>query len=371
MLTKQAIEPVLNTESTGFFSHLFLVPKKNGSWRPVIDLSKLNTFVRCPTFRMESMATVATALQKGEWTTSIDLKDAYFHIPIHPRSRRFLRFSLEGDTYQFRALPFGLNTAPRVFTRLASVVAAQLRCTYGVVIHMYIDDWLVRAQSESLAREATQHVVRVCNLLGFQINPLKSDLVPRQKFRFLGNEFDLERGWIKPGEHNVASARAAIHGLLDDPLPTAGRFLKVIGHIVSIMRWVQWGQWRLRPLQWCLSDQWSQDPERLMDVVHLNSCATLACQWWLRHPAVTAGVPLHPLPPDHHVFTDASETGWGAVLGSYSVTVPWTPEQAKWSSNQRELQAILEAVTHWRSLLRGSVLLVASDNTSAVAYVNR
>ena len=371
MLVKRAIEPVHNDGSPGFFSHLFLVPKKNGSWRPVIDLSNLNAFVRCPTFRMESMASVTTALQQGEWTTSIDLKDAYFHVPIHPRSRRFLRFSLGGTTYQFRALPFGLNTAPRVFTRLGSVVAARLRETYGVVIHMYIDDWLIRARSESLANEATSHVLSLCSHLGFQLNLEKSNIVPRQKFRFLGNEYDLQRGWVAPGEHNIVSARAAIQGLLADPRPTAGLFLKVIGHVVSIMRWVRWGQWHVRPLQWCLADQWSQDPDRLQDVVLLNPCAAQACRWWLHHPAVTAGVPLHPLPPDWHVFTDASERGWGAVLGEHSVTVPWTPEQAKWSSNQRELQAILESVTHWRSLLRGSVVLVASDNTTAVAYVNR
>ena len=371
MRVKQAIEPVNHTGTGGFYSHLFLVPKKDGRWRPIIDLSKLNTFIRCPTFRMETMASVTQALQEGEWTTSIDLKDAYFHVPIHPRSRRYLRFRMDEHTWQFRALPFGLNTAPRVFTRLISVVAAELRKTHGVVLHTYLDDWLIRAQSASQATQATLHVVGLCASLGLQLNLDKSDLVPRQRFSFLGNAYDLTRGWVAPGDHNVISTRTAIQTLLDSAHPTAGYFLKVIGHIVSIMSWVQWGRWHLRPLQWCLADQWSQDPNRLQDIVHLDRDATLACSWWLQHDAVTNGIPLHPPAPTKHVYTDASAAGWGAVLDTLSVTAPWSPEQATWSSNRRELQAILEAVNHWQDQLTRHVLLVASDNTTAIAYVNR
>ena len=86
MLTKQAIEPVVNIGSEGFYSRLFLVPNKTGDWRPVIDLSALNNIVECPTFKMDTPELVRAILQTGMWTTSIDLKDAYFHIPIHSGS---------------------------------------------------------------------------------------------------------------------------------------------------------------------------------------------------------------------------------------------------------------------------------------------
>ena len=59
-------------------------------------------------------------LKEGHWATSIDLTDAYLHIPIHVKSRKFLRFAFQGTVYQFTVLPFGLSSAPYVFTRMAT-----------------------------------------------------------------------------------------------------------------------------------------------------------------------------------------------------------------------------------------------------------
>ena len=71
---------------------------------------------------METPETVRTFLQQGEWVTSIDFGDAYFHIPIQEQSRKYLRFHIQDQTYQFRALPFGLSTAPLEFTVVAKKV---------------------------------------------------------------------------------------------------------------------------------------------------------------------------------------------------------------------------------------------------------
>ena len=82
---------------------------------------------------------------QGEWVTSVDFKDAYFHIPIQEQSRKYLRFHVQGRTYQFKALPFGLSTAPIEFTVLAKEVKL-MAIHKGIRIHQYLD-WLVRARS--------------------------------------------------------------------------------------------------------------------------------------------------------------------------------------------------------------------------------
>ena len=79
LIKKGAIERVLTRDSPGFYSRLFLVPKKDGSWRPVIDLSNLNSFLRTDKFKMETPASVRLAIHTGDWAVSIDLSDAYFH----------------------------------------------------------------------------------------------------------------------------------------------------------------------------------------------------------------------------------------------------------------------------------------------------
>ena len=94
LLSKNDIERVENVKSLGFYSRLFLVPKPHQRWRPVIDLSRLNTFLHVENFKMETPESIRTSLIPGEWVASIDLLDAYLYIPIHPHSRKYLKFCL-------------------------------------------------------------------------------------------------------------------------------------------------------------------------------------------------------------------------------------------------------------------------------------
>ena len=85
-------------------SRIFLVAKASGGWRPVIDLSRLNECVQLTWFKMETVASVLLSVREGDFLASLDLKHAYFQIPIHPSSRKLLRFTSEGTVYQFRAV---------------------------------------------------------------------------------------------------------------------------------------------------------------------------------------------------------------------------------------------------------------------------
>ena len=96
LIDKNAIELVHNQTSLGFFNRLFLVPKPNHKCRPILDLSKLNLFLKTEKFKMETPETIGISLQQGEWATSIDCKDAYFHIPIQKQSRKYKRFHVQG-----------------------------------------------------------------------------------------------------------------------------------------------------------------------------------------------------------------------------------------------------------------------------------
>ena len=108
LLQKQAVEKVVVKSSLAFYNRHFLVPKPNKKWCPILDLSKLNLFLTANTFKMETPETIRLSLQKGEWVTSLDFSDAYFHIPISQRSRKYLRFHMNKVTFQFSVLPFGL-----------------------------------------------------------------------------------------------------------------------------------------------------------------------------------------------------------------------------------------------------------------------
>ena len=110
LLRKGAVEPA--PQSPGFYSRLFLVQKASGSWRPIIDLSTLNGFITSSRFHMETPRSVLNSIRPGDWMISLDLQDAYFQVPVHHDSRRYLRFVVDGKTFQFRVLCLGLTTAP-------------------------------------------------------------------------------------------------------------------------------------------------------------------------------------------------------------------------------------------------------------------
>ena len=172
LLSKNAIERVENVKSLGFYSRLFLVPKLHQRWRPVIDLSRLNTFLLVERFKMETPESIRASLIPGEWVSSIDLSDAYIHIPIHPNSRKYLRFCHRSQVFQFTSLPFGLATAPQVFTMIVKEVRL-MALSKGIRLHQYLDDWLIRAQSQEEAQVNTQTAVDLTQSLGWIINQEK------------------------------------------------------------------------------------------------------------------------------------------------------------------------------------------------------
>ena len=116
LLTKGALE-LASLPSPGFYSRLFMGMKASEAWRPFIDLSTLNLRIQQTPFKMETLQSVLLSIRPGDWMVSLDLKDAYLQVPMHPDSRKFLRFMVGGKVYQFKVLCFGLSTAPQVFTR--------------------------------------------------------------------------------------------------------------------------------------------------------------------------------------------------------------------------------------------------------------
>ena len=189
LLKKQAIRQLEHPAEAGFLSNIFLVPKKDGGQRPVINLKALNRLVNTEHFKMEGIHMVKDLLKPGDWLAKVDLKDAYFAIPIHQTHWRYLRFQALGKTYHFTCLPFGLSSAPWVFTKTLKPVLALLR-EMGMRLVAYIDDILILAESKGMALDHVEALVYLLECLGFVINREKSVLVLNQTIEFLGLTVD-------------------------------------------------------------------------------------------------------------------------------------------------------------------------------------
>ena len=196
MLQKNAITQV-PPDSPGFYSNVFLVRKSTGGWRPFIDLKNLNAYIHAPHFGMFTTGCVLSSVEKGDYAFKIDLQDAYFHVPIHPSSRKYLRFAFENRVYQFQVLPFGLNTAPQVFTHLGHTVSAYLH-RQGFSVIPYLDDWLVHHPDRQVLLRHQALLLNTLDLVGFILNRKKSELDLTQDLQFLRIRLRLDLDSLTP-----------------------------------------------------------------------------------------------------------------------------------------------------------------------------
>ena len=160
---------------------------------------------------METLASILPYLNPGDWTVSIDLLDAYHHVPIAAASRELLGFTFNGSVYRLKALPFGLKPAPRLFTRLVGCVAVFLR-QRGLWIFCYLDDWLMVATPPPpppLLRQHLALLLQTVQALGFIINWDKSELTPTQCPNFPRGDYRYPRQLARPSQRRIATIVAA------------------------------------------------------------------------------------------------------------------------------------------------------------------
>ena len=137
---KRAIHKApLQDQEPGFVSSLFIVRKKGGGQRPVINLQATNHFVEYSHFKMEGMHMLHDLLRKDDYMLKLDLKDAYLMVvPVWVNHQKYLRFPWKGTMWEFACLPFGLASAPQVFTKIMKPVVGTLS-KMGARLISYLD----------------------------------------------------------------------------------------------------------------------------------------------------------------------------------------------------------------------------------------
>ena len=148
-----------------YFSRVFVVMKSSGAWRSVIDLSCLNTHVKFLSFHIETPQLVLSAVQPGDWMMSVDLKDAYLQVLIHPDSRHLLCFVILEGLFLFKVMCFGLMAAPEVFMRVTAPISV-LMYWRGYRILCYLYNWLILISSEQEVLESRDYLLWLCQTLG-------------------------------------------------------------------------------------------------------------------------------------------------------------------------------------------------------------
>jgi ribonuclease HI len=368
MLQKHAIEEV-NPTTPGFYSTFFLVPKKDGGQRPVLNLKGLNHFVKVKTFKMVTLQVVLSHLQKGDWMASLDLKDAYFHVPVQPGFRPFLRFEFLGKVYQFKVLPFGLSTAPRVFTKILAPVIGLLH-RRGIHIYPYLDDCLIVAKSRDQLIQAIGVTQQVLMDAGFLINFKKSYLTPTQRLKFLGLDLDTTLATaVLPEDRALELAKCCQSFMKVGQYQTVRTFLRLLGLMAATLLAVPYARLYMRPLQWFMNSHRDSRIHGLSHKIMVSRALLPTLQWWAHIPNLTQGLSWKTPVPSVTLTTDASLEAWGAHMQKYKVQGKWSKSQKSWHINVLEMLAVFKALKAFQ--IRNKSVLIQTDNTTVLSYINK
>jgi hypothetical protein len=373
LLQKDAIEEV-DPLSLGYYSTFFVVPKRDGGFRPILNLKPLNQFVQYQKFRMETHIQVLQYLRRGDWLASLDLKDAYLHIPILPAHRPYLRFAFRSRVYQFKVLPFGLSSAPRVFTSVLASLVGILH-TAGIQFIPYLDDCLIVARSRELLLQNIQSALDLLTQAGFIINEKKSHLVPTQDLIFLGMRVRTDLGTVHLPLEKAQRLAQSVEFCFHHQTVSAHFILRILGLMASCLRVVPAARLLMRPIQMFFLSRWNFKTKPIHFRLSIPESLLQFLAPWRDLDLLTKGVPIEIQSPTRTITTDASNLGWGGHIlihdKSHGVQGKWDSVHRSLHINCLELLAVQRTLQAFQYHLRGHTVLVMTDNTSVRQYINK
>ena len=342
-------------------------------FRLVVNMKPLTPVVHSPPFKLERLEEFLTLLRPGDMVWTRDLRDGYFHVPMHETAKPWLGFRLDGVYYRYNVLPFGLRSAPFVFTKLLRTPMRSIR-QLGVRSTVYIDDVACAAQPH-IATDQVQLVDRELATHGLVVATDKNQ-GPATTAIVLGLQVDTVNNRLSLPADKLTKTLALLRAVqLMAERPSHRVPARVVAQLLGKLQWFSRAappaRLYSRTLQYDLraraswSDRVVISPQTRAD---LRTVSGNAQRWNAR------GAPIWPTATTAQVFTDASNSGWGAALhldgaaARYAQGL-WKNDEELLHINAKELLAVVHAVHRFAHELRGRVVDFRVDNVTAVAYL--
>lgn len=364
---QQGIIKQVQQEDVASCCSVFVIPKKDSDEvRLITNLRNVNQFLQTSYFHLPTLYTIVPYLKQNMFATSVDIKGAYLHWPIHPRDRPHLCFEFAGNYFQHQALPFGLSVAPKEWQRAMQSIVDYMRSTYSALLWVYLDDFLLISMDPASLLGQTKLLVNLLNDLGIEVNLDKSELFPVQRLNYLGFTINLLDGVVEIPPRKITQVMVDIAQLLKSKLPSCRKVASVLGRLRSlIFAFPQVRLWTdLLQHHVHLQSQigWEYRAPLPPQLGHHLKEALNALQQW-------KGRPLHQVLPQEAIFSDASSLGWGAVRvsGEDPIWGWFLPPVIQDHINLKETRALLESILVYN--LKNAEVHVWTDSTTLFWYL--
>ena len=361
-------------------SSIGLIPKPHqpGKWRLIIDLSSpsghsINDAISSDHCHMQyaSVLDAARLIQQlgvGTLLAKVDLKHAYRIVPVHPDDHPLLGLCWEKEVYIDTALPFGLRSAPKIFSALADALAWILQAN-GVSYQLhYLDDFLLLGPpDQQTCAQALHRTIQVCQELGVPIAVHKTE-GPAPVLPFLGILIDSIRMELSLPPEKGTRITAMVMQWRERKAASKRELQSLIGTLSHAATVVPPGRTFLRRMIETMSI-----PKCQHHHVRLNAEFQSDIQWWACFLPQWNGRSMFPQAQAAHSFWSDSSGSWGcgAVCNAgHWFQVEWPQSWIQCHIAAKEMVPVVIAVAIWGQAWQSSTIKVRSDNMAVVCALS-
>ena len=318
---------------------------------------------------MESIQNVIDLMEDNCFMASVDLKDAYFSVPIHENHRKYLKFSHRETLYEFKAMPQGYGPAMRVFTKLLKAPFSVLR-QLGLLSVIYVDDSYLQGKTYLICLENVRKTIDMLQNLGFTINFDKSVLIPQQEITFLGLIFNSVSMTVTLTQEKKDKIFNLCIKAMNNTTITIRSLASLIGNFTAAFPAIPLGKFYYRNLERIKTRALINSKGDFDAKTEISKEGITELEWWTNNiHAATISVKIPDI--DMTIYTDASDLGWGITNTTSSSGGRWSTQEGETHINVRELKAIEIGVFSYTKNAQPRHIRIMSDNTTAIAYINK
>lgn len=356
-----------------------VIPKRYqpGKWRLIVDLSSPDDAsvndgidphlcsLAYPS--VHDAAKLVRASGKGTLLAKLDLKSAYRIVPVHPQDRPLLAVQWDGEVLIDSALPFGLRSAPKIFTAIADALMWVMQQRGVTQVLHYLDDFLFVGKPDS--HECARNLaiaLEVCSDLGVPVAPQKIE-GPDTCLSFLGIQVDSVTSQLSLPHLKLSRLRDEIHKWYNRKKCTKQELQSLLGQLNHAASVIGPGRTFMRDLIDHLKTAAAPHHH-----IRLNSFARADIAWWAVFMESWNGISYLPgRPPLVHIYSDASGSwGAGTFWGCHWLQLQWPLSWLSENIATKELVPIVAAVAVWGRRWSGSPVCCHCDNMAVVAAIN-
>ena len=357
-----------------------VIPKGHvpGKWRLIVDLSSpagksVNDGV-CPELcsltynSVDDVARTVASLGKGALLAKMDVKSAYRIVPVHPQDRLLLGMKWKGMVYVDTRLPFGLRSAPKIFTAIADAVEWCFQDRGVQHVYHYLDDYITIGRPDT--KECADNMaimVETCGKLGVPLAPEKCE-GPATCITYLGIEVDSGCMELRLPPEKLLRVKAVVIEWLGRKAGKRRDLESLVGLLQHAAKVVRPGRRFVRRIIQLMASVKSRDR-----FIRLNAEFRSDLQWWNRFLDGWNGIGILQDPAAEIVDIESDASGsWGcaAVWGPHWLQWQWSEKAQQWHIAPKELLPVLLACAVWGEEWSGKLIQCHCDNMAVVEVIN-